>query len=290
MKWIIVLILFISCSDNINENMRLFTQSLSSSSNFILPINGVRVLIVSGQSNAGGRALNTDAAAGELLPNSDIQIFSLYPLGSEQFYDLDIEQNNMQTNPVNAPFSFHGVELGLGNEFVNSFNNEVLYLIKKAIGGTKIIESLPGGSVYDSLWPSYVKKAINQLINAGKRPFVYFYFHQGEGDANDIDYLNYSANLDTLIAQWRTNLGNELPFLFAEILELGASGTRESEINQFFLDKANASQFIEVVTAKDLTNNGDNQHYDYAAQKIIANRVLVGMNLLTPIEITSLIP
>ena len=275
--------------------MRLFFNSLSSKKGFVLPENGVRVIIITGQSNADGRGVNADAIPTELAINTDVKVYTLYAdyggsVGNYRFIDLDVEQNNMQINPIHAPFDFHGVELGLGANFTSYFPNEKLYIIKKAIGGTGIIESLPGGSVYETLWNTYTKNAINDLITQGKRPFVYYYFHQGETDANDTDYPFYSDRLDSLISQWRSNLGTELPFMFAEILEFGTSGTKEAEINQQFQDRADVSKHIEVVQATDLTNVGDSQHYDYEAQKAISERLLTKMQLLIPLEITSLIP
>ena len=78
MKWLFILILFISCTQD--EDMKLYSQNLNSNSGTL------RVLLLTGQSNAVGLAFNVDAMAGELIAQPQIQI---WPKGLD-FEDLNI--------------------------------------------------------------------------------------------------------------------------------------------------------------------------------------------------------
>ncbi len=238
-----------------------------------LPVN---VIILTGQSNARGTGLNSEATASELDPNPDLMIFDK----TTGFNALDVGTNNIGSNN-----SQHGIELGLQSAIVGNFTTPV-YLIKWAVTSTGIVEHLPGGSVYDELWPNYVQAGINQLINSGKRVQVSLVYIQGERDSNSAgDTAAYPGRLDTWVSQWQTNLGAGLPINCVEIFETNAN---DQAINTAFADKAASEDNLRVVETGDLTS-GDNLHWDYASLKTIAQRVVNNIKAQDALTLTSTI-
>lgn len=263
---IIIILLIVSCTDNTDEDMRLMYQSLPS--NEVLPANAVRVFIYTGQSNCPGRGLNTDATVGELASQPQMKIWSKI---NSQFEDLDIGTNNL-----NSTIDSHGIELGLASNFNTYFLGETGYLIKWGVASTEIVKHLSGGVVYTELFDNYVKPAINDLINSGKIPYIYFIYAQGERDANTNlpspagEYLLYADRFDTWISLWQSNFSTDLPIANYELLEPGPSGYEMAHINADFASKSLTEPNYQVMETSGKTDIGDDLHYDYQAQKEIS--------------------
>lgn len=266
MRWILIILILTSC--NQDEDM-LFQSMLSGGETVtppVFPTNGVRVFIYTGQSNCPGRGLNTDATAGELASQSQFKIWSKI---NSQFENLDIGTNNL-----NSTADSHGIELGMAANFNTYYPSETGYFIKWGVSSTPIIQHLTGGTVYTELWINYVKPAINNLINAGKIPYVYFIYTQGERDANTSltppsggDYLNYAPRFETLKDLWRTNIGASLPFVNYQLIDPGPSGYEMTAINDDFAASELLESLHKVLQTNGLGDIGDDLHYDYVAHK-----------------------
>jgi len=257
-RLLIILILLISCTD---EDMRLFQSNLPNSG---FPSNGVRVYLLTGQSNAGGRGLNSEATSGELEPQPQFKIWSKI---NSQFENLDIPANNLSINST-----FHGIELGLALNFNTYYPGETGYLIKWGVDSTEIVQHLSGGTVYEEFWNNYVKPALNDLINQGKIPFVYFIYIQGERDSNLVFDPNgpalYPARFDTLVSLWRNNIGVGLPIAPYEIhTPLPGSYDQTRAINIVFENKSLIDNNLQVLETEFLSAEADNLHFKYSAHK-----------------------
>lgn len=232
-----------------------------------IPDNAVRLLAITGQSNASGRALDSDAAASELAVQTNTKIWVAGIVNDWQ--DLDVGTNNQSTG------NQHGIELGLAQKFLTELPNETIYIAKYGLGGSDIDANSPNGAVYNTFNDDYLEPAINQILSTGKIPYIHFYYSQGEADANGADYLLYAEKLQLLIKHYQRKLGKNVHFIFPEILELGAN-TNESDINDIF----NAYQVLEpnVTTIQSKAFSAeDTQHFDYDANKLLAEEVFRSM-------------
>lgn len=267
MRWFLILILFISCQDNTEEEMRLFVSSLSNSESTPtpppFPENGVRVFLQTGQSNSRGRGLNSDATPEELAIQPQMKIWRLHTGGG--FDDLEVPVNNQTSGTT------HSIELGLAKYFNDYYPDEIGYIIKVGIDGTPIIEHLPGGEVYDNFYPNFAIPGINRLISEGKIPYVYMIYSQGEADANPTNWpdgnnpTNYVARFDSWVAQWRSNIGADLPIVVYQILDTYDPGS--GQINEIFINKDASDDKLHMLATGDLPSVGDNLHFNYTAQK-----------------------
>jgi hypothetical protein len=278
MRFLLILILLVSCSQDRfeikpdrNADMKMFFNSLGGVGGEVptFPENGVRVFLITGQSNAKGRALNSSASAGELDPSTTTKIWN--PTASA-FQNLDIGTNNL------ADAGDHGVELGLDVNFQTYFPGETLYLIKYAVGSTPIRDHIKTerGNVVDVFWP-YVVNGINQLITDGKIPYVYLIFSQGERDANpatDADGDTPAAHYTRFgvwIDQWRSDIGANIPVVAYETLDFySGSLTVNSNMNAY---ESLRTKF-ECIPMVGETDIGDGLHFDYQAQKDASVRCL----------------
>ena len=281
MKKLLLILLLVSCSEHeiIEEQvkeMNPFVSSLGQQETehtaFSLPANGVYVYLLTGQSNALGAGLNSEALSTELDESTNMKIWS-----GTSFVNLNIGAGNNFSSTGK-----HGRELGMS---LNLFDGEPLYMIKLGSSGTPINEHLSGGSVYTLFWDD-VKNGINNLINGGYRPFVFLGFHQGEADGGATLAPLYADKLDTWVSLWRGNLGINLPISVTEIKESLATSYI---INDAFHAKAASDILFNVISAKDLASY-DGVHLTYESQKTVAAAELSLIASVVPVEITSLIP
>ena len=228
----------------------------------------VTVFLLTGQSNSYGLA--TGGTTTELQEKTNFKIWSKI---NSQFENMDIGVNNLG--------STHGIELGLADLFDSYYSGETGYLIKLGVPSTGILTHLSQGTNYNEFWNYFVKPAINTLLSEGKRCRIKMIFSQGEWDANTdnepLGYLDYGTNFDEWVTLWQTNFSTDLSIANYEVLSALAIRGPEYEwevINQVFTDKSLTESEYQVMNTKDLTNIGDNLHYDYTAHKAIAKLAL----------------
>lgn len=228
--------------------------------------NIANVFILTGQSNSVGRGDNADATVQELAVQPQFKIWSKI---NSQFEPLEIGVNNLGVLPDE-----HGIELGLAKNFHNYYPaNQRGYLIKWGKSSTEIVKHLSGGEVFEELYNNYVVPAINTLINEGKEVRVHLIYSQGERDANTNlsppggEYTLYAGRFDTWFTLWQGIFGSTLPVVSYQLLSVLPSGYEWEAINDDFAVKALTEPFYRVLQTKDLTNIGDNIHYDYVAHK-----------------------
>lgn len=239
-----------------------FIQTLDSNT---VDSNIVNVYILTGQSNSVGRGDNADATAQELAVQP---YFKIWSKTNSQFESLEIGVNNLGVLPDE-----HGIELGLAKNHNTYYPNQTGYLIKWGKSSTEIVKHLTGGEVYEELWNNYVIDGINSLINEGKQCRVFLIYSQGERDANTNlsppggEYTLYSGRFDTWVSLWQSNFGATLPIVSYQLLDVLPAYYEKDVINGVFASKALSETYYSVLQTKNLTNIGDNLHYDYQAHK-----------------------
>ena len=219
--------------------------------------NKVKILILTGQSNAVGAALNSNATTQELDEQSNVNIF--------QYDTVEFEKLNIGLHNNYSSSTTHGLELGLGQQL-----EEEIYLIKYGINSTEIDEHLPGGTVYNNLKNSFVDPAIVKLNELNIDYEIYFCYWQGEADANlEADSLAWAGKLDTLINTWQSNLGADIKFRLIQINAVASAYS--ANINNAIEAKAATSNLIDFIASKDL---GSNLHFNYTNMKIISQLLI----------------
>ncbi len=226
--------------------------------------NVVFVWIITGQSNAVGLALNSNATASEI--DQDNSTF-IYNTVSNTFDKLNISAGNNK----GLDNTRHGLELQLAQIRESKYPTQKAYIIKHAIGSTNIDAQLPGGAVYDSVWTHYVQEGINNLISAGKKPIVSLFYLQGEANAdNSTNSLNFSNKLSQLIRQWKYNLGEDLPIIFNDLITNNIAYPYKDSISSAFADATRNFHNVRFINNSQYTYL-DGAHMNYSGMKKAAN-------------------
>lgn len=277
MRWFVLLILLVSCSED--EDMKLFMGSLGGAAQTpSFPENGVRLIIITGQSNADGRANQAQLTTAERDPQPQAKIWTGSAFAT---YDYGVNDDGDGTSSAD-----HGWDPLFAYQFNTYFPGETVYMVKHAVGGTAIIEHLSGGSVYTVLEPR-VTNAINNLIASGKQVYPYFFFSQGERDANiGTTGATYYSRYESLISLWRTNLGvTNISWVTTEILL--DCYPNEPIINAELNNIGTNYEMISTIPMKNLTDVGDGLHFDTQAIRDSMSDIWSHWTTYTPQPITT---
>lgn len=231
-----------------------FSHKTTSSTNNALPEDYVRVLFITGQSNAQGRANSSIASAAEKEAHQNALIWSK---ANGQFEPLKISSySNNQSLP-----SLHGVELPIAMKFKEKFPNEVVYIVKYALGGSNIDDNYINGGVYNEFKDNFFQPAINEILNSGKIPYIHFYYSQGEAEATASRSIDFNFKLNLLIANYKKVLDSKVHFIFPEIITSGIL-TNDEDINDVFKDFSVTKDNVSVIHSAEYSTD-DNLHWNY---------------------------
>lgn len=225
------------------------------------------LVIINGESNSGGYALNSEAPNEEKGVQSQIQILNNTTL---VFEDLNIGVNNLIDHAGLSNGSTHGFELELAiRANTSGFYNNV-HLIKTGQGGSQISQWEPG-STYLTKFEQRITAA-KSLIDFEDYNIVVL-FSLGINDAisgtNIItwkeDVVDHFTRLRTLIGQ-----GN-VPIIMTEFQGMGGTGypTYVTAIRELAASITN-------VYSIDVTGAGlrDTNHWNYSGMKSVAGEML----------------
>ncbi len=244
--------------------MNLFLASLSRKSN--KPV----LVIINGESNSGGYALNSEALAAEILPRSSVLILDNTGLAS--FDILDIGTNNLVGHAGLPNGPTHGFELELANRAdVNSFYNQPVYLIKTGQGGSSIAQWNLGGGYFTTFQARI--NAAKALIDFADYNIVIL-FSLGINDAiSGTNTVTWKAAVQAHFVNLRAEVGANTPIIMTEFQGMGSGGTQYSSYNTVI--QAIASEDPNVYSI-DVTGAGlrDVNHWNYTGMKIVAGRLL----------------
>jgi hypothetical protein len=136
----------------------------------------VPLIVIWGESNAGGLAPNASASAYQLLAQDRISIFNN---NSRKFEKLQIAVNN-NINHVTLP---NNTTFGLEIALIDSIHRigRPVYLVKAGQGGGVLSQWVTTGAYYDSL-RTRLSEAVQLLKNKGYNPQIQFWMSFGIND------------------------------------------------------------------------------------------------------------
>ncbi len=174
-----------------------------------------RVFLFAGQSNMAGIGLDSELV-GDLARYSGIN----NELNIWNFADAEPQWRSFSSSA-----QWFGPELSFGYEMQNLYPDDDIYMIKCALGGTRLFDDWnsnePGGTWYNN-FRSTTHEALSHLDDYTIDGMCWM---QGEADASDPDWASYfsqtyQSNLTALIEDVRAEFSTPLmPFVLGRILE-----------------------------------------------------------------------
>lgn len=231
----------------------------------VRPSEGVPLIIISGESNSGGYALNSQALPAEIAPRSSVQILNNTSL---VFEALDIGTNNLIGHSGLSPESTHGFELMLANRVeAGTFIPAPCYLVKTGQGGSSI-NDWGEGSAFWTTFQERVDEAIDLLTTlTGSAPTPYLLYSQGINDA--IASMPTATWKTATLAHFdkiRAKYGENLPIVMTKFMPSYA--TYNTAIDELIGQRSDVyAVFTEDATLRDAN------HWDYEGMKLISGRL-----------------
>lgn len=222
----------------------------------------IKVFLLGGQSNMGGRADATGLSTELQGSQSDVLYYSgtLGPL------------ETVHPDGVNA--GEFGPEVTFGRSIADAFPSTNFALIKYAAGGTSLYEDWApdtgsgAGSKYAD-FQTTVTNGLQALEDAGHTvEIIGMLWHQGESDAAEGQAANYQANLTNFIADIRGKYGSDLPFLIGEISRDYAGEVTVADAQIAVGAAVDNATFVQ---ASDLSF-ADSNHFDTAGMITLGER------------------
>jgi hypothetical protein len=219
------------------------------------------IYLVIGQSNMAGRAA----------------IRTVDTLGIEKTHLFTGNELNpwvAANNPLNRYSSVRkkiGMQrMGPSHAFAQSMaaenKNQEIGLIVNAKGGTKIVQWLPGTTLYQEA----IKQA-NKALKYGKLKGIIW--HQGESDCDSIRVGIYLGRLEIIINSLREEFEDPtIPFIAGQVYENKSSHA----FNEMILQLPNFIRNTGIVISAG-TNTKDGVHFDSESAILMGNRYAIEM-------------
>ncbi|MEO6489098.1 MAG: right-handed parallel beta-helix repeat-containing protein [Ferruginibacter sp.] len=243
----------------------------------------VELIIILGENNAGGRALNSAALTTELAARPSVQILNNITL---TFQSIDIGYNNNLGQNNGATTSEHGLELGLTNQKeAGNLSNDV-FVVKCGKNGGKIEEFIAGNS--SGYWEESMTRidaAIAYLDGLGQEYRITVWQSIGlndwvEYDGNPNYPQQWKNDMNTFRSQFRSRYGSNIPFIITKFNQTvsGFPSSWNTAIQQLSDEDIPLGRAIDVSGAA--FNTGDPSNWSYDGLKTIAARMVTSMNTL----------
>ncbi|MFA9215151.1 MAG: sialate O-acetylesterase [Candidatus Methylacidiphilales bacterium] len=224
------------------------------------------LILLTGESNSGGLAYNSEASAIEKTVNTKLKYLNNTTL---IFEDYDIQKSMIGHVGYIQPIgTFHGWDLEISNlTKTNYFKNREVYIVKTGQGGSRIIQWVAGSS-YETTFNTRVNAA-KALINKPHDTIILY--SQGINDIVN-GYPSATWKIDT---KNRINTIRTLIQSSPIVMTLFESPMPYTAYNYAMYEIANELKGIYITSTKDLsTNSGDVAHWSYASMKILAKKML----------------
>jgi hypothetical protein len=163
--------------------------------------------------------------------------------------------------------------IGLGMSFADELNrkyNKQIGLIPCAFGGTSLEQWRKGGELYLNAVES-TREALKKSSLKG------ILWHQGESDSDRIDTAeSYKDRFLPFINSLMEDIGvSDMPIILGELGEFLAEFSECSyykKVNEQLEDIARENKCFDLISARDLTDNGDLLHFNSASLRAFGNR------------------
>ena len=225
------------------------------------------IYLLMGQSNMAGRGPITP----ELAAVGNARVFMLNAAGEWVPAKNPVHFDKPKVAGVGPGLSF-GVAMAEANPNVR------IGLVPCAVGGTAIRYWQPGA--YDEATKTHpYDDAVLRIQNAMRCGVVRgMLWHQGEADSNPASAAAYLPKLTELIGRVRTLVGQ--PALPVVAGELGRFKENSLNFNAQLLHLPDGVPHTAVATSENLTDKGDQTHFDGASADEYGRRYAVKMQAL----------
>ncbi len=221
------------------------------------------IFIMAGQSNMAGRA----------------SVESIDTVHSPRVFSMDKENKWIVANEPLHFFepSMSGLDCGLsfGKELSASLGDSIyIGLIPCAVGASSI-EQWVGDSLHRGVY--LFSNFRNRAEFASKVGIIKgILWHQGENNANQIQFKNYDKNLKKLFLNFRRVVQNDsLPILVGELgkfLRKQEFDSYPDSINYTLKHITDLDKNVLLIKTDDLYHKGDFLHFDSHSQRLLGKR------------------
>jgi hypothetical protein len=255
----------ISCNGSTNKSFKVSAPYLPESLVSVVPCSSDNVLfILGGESNAGGRALNTDLSPLELGTRDSLKIFNN---DSFQFESLKVGMNNLLDHFTLINGTTHGLEVALANRIKQPFYSKVAYLIKAGQGKSLITDWDSSGVYYKTL-VTRTQVARQLLANTAVSYKTVILYSQGINDLlAGVSSSSWKANTKKHFQNLRNELGANTMIVITKFMSQysGYNGVIDEICNElpntFSVETGDASLV-------------DDKHWNASGFKLIGDRML----------------
>ena len=230
----------------------------------------VPLILITGESNAGGSAVNANASGAELAARSSVQILNNTTL---VWQDLDVGTNNLIGHTGYTDNATHGIEIGLANTIeAGRWGNGRTYLIKAGQGSSTIAQWAEGnGSGYLTTLRTRVAAAKALLAASKTRYAPIILYSQGINDASaGTNVQTWKAATIAHFANLRAEIGSNAR-IFMTAFE-GPNMTARATFNTAMAEIAAADSLVTVLSTADLVVV-DANHWSYEGFLVLAERL-----------------
>jgi hypothetical protein len=220
------------------------------------------LVIITGESNAGGYALNTDAKPAELAPRKSVKILNNETL---KFEDLDIGENNILGHAGLETTGTHSFELELAN-LADKFPAGELpaYLLKTGQGGSRIAQWAIDRPYY-ATFLERLHAAQKSFDGVEVEPVVYFTL--GINDALDGTKVDvWKPAVKEHFVHLRKELGSDTPIVMTRLMKQFAPYNAAIEEICAEVPHTYSVDTLDIPLR-------DPYHWNYAGMKRITNRM-----------------
>lgn len=222
------------------------------------------LVVINGESNSGGYALNSQALPGELGPRKAVKILNNSSLAS--FDDLDIGANNLIGHDRLPNGVTHGFELELANRAdANLFYRKPCYLVKTGQGGSRIAQWEADGSYFKT----FLKRvdAAKKLLD-GQQYRTVILFSLGINDAiAGTDVKTWKLGVKAHFMNMRKVTGDNTPIIMTRFMPYYKA------YNQAIEELCREIPNTYSVNSLDAPLR-DRNHWNYQGMKLVAGRML----------------
>jgi len=220
------------------------------------------LFLLAGQSNMAGRGIVTDVDK-EAHP----RIFML------------TKENNWV--PAVDPIHFDKTSAGVGLaksfaiELVNNDTNIKVGLIPAACGGSPISTWKPGRHFNQTDSYPYDDAIFRARAAIKHGEIKAILWHQGESDCNKENATRYEERLDSLITNFRKDLGVEnIPFIIGQLGQFPGKvwNTYRGLVDKSHQSVAKNNKLVGFVSSDNLSSKPDSIHFDSKSLKIFGKR------------------
>lgn len=175
----------------------------------------VPVVLMIGESNAGGYALNSELTAAEAAARPHTKILNNTSL---KFEALDIGTNNLIGHFELTDNATHGLENAIANSVESGvWRHESVYIVKCG-QGTSTVAQWANGGAYWTTAKARIAAAKSQIAAIGRVPQWYVFYSQGVNDhGSGTPAATWQAATIEFIGRIRAELGVSAPIAMTRL-------------------------------------------------------------------------